>query len=185
MPQVPRRPGPGRRALRAHAERRRRRPIFAADLTQNWRFNGGGTVEDIYHRLRTGSTAPRCRRSAISSTRSSSPMSSCGGSRSTCASLSPSSPRGPRRSFTRPGYGTSAALPADSAWSRIESYWFPLVGQVGQKDPLVRPGGERCARAKPCTRATHSRLRVVWDDRSQSPDSAWLGHIGRVLARWE
>src|SRR5688572_14817104 len=29
-------------------------PIFAADLHQNWLFNGGGTVEDIYHRLRTG-----------------------------------------------------------------------------------------------------------------------------------
>src|SRR5712691_9538393 len=29
-------------------------PIFAANLQENWRFNGGGTVEDIYHRLRTG-----------------------------------------------------------------------------------------------------------------------------------
>src|SRR6266850_1868186 len=29
-------------------------PIFAANLHENWRFNGGGTVEDIYHRLRTG-----------------------------------------------------------------------------------------------------------------------------------
>src|SRR5256884_6916706 len=25
-------------------------------------------------------------------------------------------------------------------------------------------------------------LRVVWYDRSQSPDTAWLGHVGRVLA---
>src|SRR5437763_1547271 len=25
-------------------------PIYAADLHQNWRFRGGGTVEDIYHR---------------------------------------------------------------------------------------------------------------------------------------
>jgi len=29
-------------------------PIFAADLHQNWRFRGGGSVEDIYRRLRTG-----------------------------------------------------------------------------------------------------------------------------------
>src|SRR2546422_8808014 len=29
-------------------------PIFAADLHQNWPFRGGGTVEDIYRRLRTG-----------------------------------------------------------------------------------------------------------------------------------
>ncbi len=29
-------------------------PIFAADLHQNWRFRGGPTTEDIYHRLRTG-----------------------------------------------------------------------------------------------------------------------------------
>ena len=29
-------------------------PIRAADLTQNWLFNGGGTVSDIYRGLRTG-----------------------------------------------------------------------------------------------------------------------------------
>ncbi|PYO91407.1 MAG: hypothetical protein DMD58_04445, partial [Gemmatimonadetes bacterium] len=29
-------------------------PIFAANLHENWRFNGGGTADDIYHRLRTG-----------------------------------------------------------------------------------------------------------------------------------
>src|SRR5260221_9725788 len=29
-------------------------PIFAADLHQNWRFNGGDDVTAIYHRLRTG-----------------------------------------------------------------------------------------------------------------------------------
>src|SRR5690606_16336697 len=29
-------------------------PIRPADLTQNWLFNGGGTVEDIFTRLRTG-----------------------------------------------------------------------------------------------------------------------------------
>src|SRR6185312_9473653 len=30
------------------------RPIFAANLHQNWLFRGGPTTEDIYHRLRTG-----------------------------------------------------------------------------------------------------------------------------------
>ncbi|MBW3535723.1 MAG: cytochrome c, partial [Gemmatimonadetes bacterium] len=29
-------------------------PIYAADLTANWTFNGGGSVEEIYRRLRTG-----------------------------------------------------------------------------------------------------------------------------------
>ena len=29
-------------------------PIIAADLTENWTFNGGGTVEEIYRVLRTG-----------------------------------------------------------------------------------------------------------------------------------
>ncbi|MDE0650176.1 MAG: c-type cytochrome, partial [Gammaproteobacteria bacterium] len=29
-------------------------PTYSADLTENWYFNGGGTVEDIYQRLRTG-----------------------------------------------------------------------------------------------------------------------------------
>src|SRR5947209_9518329 len=29
-------------------------PIFAADLHQSWRFRGGGSAVEIYHRLRTG-----------------------------------------------------------------------------------------------------------------------------------
>ena len=29
-------------------------PIRAADLTENWTYNGGGSVEDIYRTLRTG-----------------------------------------------------------------------------------------------------------------------------------
>ena len=29
-------------------------PIFAADLTEPWNFNGGGSAEDIYRRMRTG-----------------------------------------------------------------------------------------------------------------------------------
>jgi len=29
-------------------------PIRAADLSENWKFNGGGSVEDIFRRLRTG-----------------------------------------------------------------------------------------------------------------------------------
>ena len=29
-------------------------PVFAADLTEPWNFNGGSSVEDIYRRMRTG-----------------------------------------------------------------------------------------------------------------------------------
>ncbi len=29
-------------------------PVRAADLSENWNFNGGGTVDDIYLRMRTG-----------------------------------------------------------------------------------------------------------------------------------
>jgi len=158
------------------------RPIFAADLTQNWRFNGGGTVEDIYHRLRTGLDGT--------------PMPSFSDLLDQkfltdeqlwrvaqyVRSLSPGEPPAVRDVIHAPqATGPLPRSPGDSAWSRIDSYWFPLVGQVVKKtrwfDPAV--SGVR-------VQAVHTRdslaLRVVWDDRSQSPDSAWLAHIGRVLA---
>ena len=42
--------GPSARTLKDDFDQ----PMFAADLTESWRFNGGSTVEDIYRRLRTG-----------------------------------------------------------------------------------------------------------------------------------
>ncbi len=158
------------------------RPIFAADLSQNWRFNGGGTVEDIYHRLRTGLdgtpmpsfsdlldqkflTAEQLWRVA-----------------QYVRSLSPADAPAVRDVIRAPQItGPLPRSPGDSAWGHVDTYWFPLVGQVIKKTRWFAPAVSGVS-----VQAVHTRdslaLRVVWDDRSQSPDSSWLTHIGRVFA---
>ena len=157
-------------------------PIFAADLHQNWRFRGGGTVEDIYRRLRTGLDGT--------------PMPSFSDLidqkwltdeqlwrlAQYVRSLSPASPPEVRDVIHAPqlsGGGLPLA-PDDSAWNRLARYWFPLVGQVIHKprwfDPAVSGVWVQAAHD-----GTRLALRVSWDDRSHSPDSTWLLFVRRVL----
>src|SRR5258705_3270249 len=74
--------------------------------------------------------------------------------------------------------------PDDSAWAAVDASWFPLVGQIIRKERWFAP-----AVSGVWVKAVHTAdsiaLRVVWDDRSQSPDSAWLGYLGRVLETLE
>lgn len=157
-------------------------PIFAADLHQNWRFRGGGTVEDIYHRLRTGLDGT--------------PMPSFSDLidqkwltdeqlwrvAQYVRSLSPASPPEVRDVILARDLrgGPLPLAPDDSAWNRVERYWFPLVGQVIRKPRWFDP-----AVSGVWVQAVHDgttlALRVSWDDRSQSPDSAWRPFVQRVL----
>jgi len=120
MPQVPRRPGPGHGpsapTLKATPGGRSSRPI----CRQNWRFNGGGTVEDIYHRLRTGLDGHPDASFSDSSTEFSPMKAAAGGSRSTAQPLARRAPRGPATSFTAPGTGLLPRSPADLRMSRID-----------------------------------------------------------------
>ena len=157
-------------------------PMFAADLHENWRFNGGGTVADIYHRLRTGLDGT--------------PMPSFSDLLENkfltdeqlwrvaqyVRSLSPKETPVVRDVIHAPLLTKPLPhSPDDSAWAPVDVYWFPLVGQVVHKDRWFAP-----AVSGVWVKAVHTAdsiaLRVVWDDRSESPDTAWLGHIGRVLA---
>ncbi len=76
--------------------------------------------------------------------------------------------------------GPLPVSPDDTAWTRLERYWFPLVGQVIRKRRWFAP-----AVAGVWVQALHNggalALRVSWDDRSQSPDSTWLAFEQRVL----
>jgi mono/diheme cytochrome c family protein len=157
-------------------------PIPPADLHQNWLFNGGGTVEDIYHRLRTGLDGT--------------PMPSFSDLLENkfltdeqlwrvaqyVRSLSPRDPpvvrdviRAARIDQTLP------RAPDDTAWTSVDAYWFPLVGQVIRKSRWFAP-----AVTGVWVKAVHTAdsiaLQLSWDDRSESPDSAWLEHTGRMLA---
>src|SRR6266487_900006 len=115
-------------------------PIFAANLHENWRFNGGGTVADIYHRLRTGLDGT--------------PMPSFSDlldqkfltdeQRWRVAqyvrSLSPEERPVVRDVIHAPLLRRALPhAPDDSAWSPVDTYWFPLVGQIIRKPRWFAP----------------------------------------------
>src|SRR5437867_4642421 len=159
-------------------------PIFAANLHENWRFNGGGTVEDIYHRLRTGLDGT--------------PMPSFSDLIDNkfltdeqlwrvaqyVRSLSPKQTPVVRDVLHAPLAKTLPHAPDDSAWTAVDVYWFPLVGQIIHKERWFAP-----AVTGVWVKAVHTAdsiaLRVVWDDRSESPDTSWLTFVGRVFKTLE
>ena len=156
-------------------------PIFAADLHQNWRFRGGAGVEDIYHRLRTGLDGT--------------PMPSFSDLidqkfltdeqlwrlAQYVRSLSPAKSPDVRDVIHAPQItSTPPVSPDDSAWAHVDRYWFPLVGQVIHKAREFAPPVSGV-----WVQAVHDgktlAMRVSWDDRTQSPDSAWLGFEQRLM----
>lgn len=156
-------------------------PMFAADLTQGWRFNGGASVDEIYRRLRTG----------IDGT----PMPSFSDLLDQkfltdqelwhvaqyVASLS--QPEPPIRDVIRAARvdGALPGNPQDSAWTDVTTFYFPLVGQIIRKPRWFAPAVDGV-----WVQALHNgdtvAVRVAWHDRSQSPDTAWLAHIRRVYS---
>jgi mono/diheme cytochrome c family protein len=156
-------------------------PIFAADLHQSWRFRGGATAADIYRRLRTGLDGT--------------PMPSFSDLveqkfltdeqlwrlAQYVRSLSPAATASVRDVIHAPEIqGKVPVSPDDTAWARLDRYWFPLVGQVIRKPRWFAP-----AVSGMWVQVVHNgaelALRVSWDDRSQSPDSAWLPFERRLL----
>ena len=149
-------------------------PIRPADLTENWYFNGGGTVEDIYRRLRTGMDGT--------------PMPSFTDQIEAglmtdqelwriaqyVRSLSPEEP--PRVREVVRAAQVQGELPAsvdDSAWAGVEAAYIPLVGQVVVKPRWFAPTVDGV-----WVQALHDgrelALRLVWHDPSRSPDPVWL-----------
>jgi DMSO reductase family type II enzyme heme b subunit len=160
-------------------------PIFAANLHENWRFNGGGTVVDIYHRLRTGldgtpmpSFSDLLEQKFLSDEQ-------LWRVAQYVRSLSPDKPPVVRDVVHAPLVTTALPhSPDDSSWTSVDAYWFPLVGQIVRKSRWFAP-----AVSGVWVKAVHTAdsiaLQVTWDDRSESPDSAWNVFAGRVLATLE
>jgi len=154
-------------------------PIRAADLTQNWTFNGGGSVERIYTRLRTGLDGT--------------PMPSFSDAVEAgvitdqqlwrlaqyVRSLSPASAPKPSDVIRARLTARLPAGPDDSAWAAVEPAYVPLVGQIIQKPRWFAPAIDAL-----WVQALHDgrqlALRIAWHDRSQSPDPAWDQWLARM-----
>ncbi len=164
------------------------RPIRAADLTENWQFNGGSTVEEIYRRMRTGlDGTPMPSQSDLIS----------GGVITEeelwslahyVRSLSPEESPPPAREVVQAELLEEEALPesADAErWNDVERFWIPLVGQIIVEQRWFDPRVDGV-----WVQALHDgselALRLSWSDPSESPDSAWMAEWQpRVLQAME
>lgn len=157
-------------------------PVRAADLTASWRFNGGGTVEQIHARLRTGLDGT--------------PMPSFSDAVEAnvvtpeqlwrvaqyVRSLSPETPPAPSEVIRAArAEGALPAGPGDTAWAAAGRYYVPLVGQVIRKPRWFAPTVEAV-----WVQAMHDgrrlALRIAWSDPSRSPDPPWDEWLGRIRA---
>ena len=148
-------------------------PIRPADLSEPWNFNGGGTVEDIYVRLRTGldgTPMPSSNDLIASEVATEEDLWNLA---HYVRSL------GPER-FPEPAEVIRAGLvegglpdsPGDSAWADQERFWVPLVGQIVVKPRWFAPSVDGV-----WVQAAHDgealALRLVWHDPSESPSEVW------------
>ena len=157
-------------------------PIFAANLHENWRFNGGGTVEDIYHRLRTGLDGTPMPSFSDLLEQKFLTDAELWHVAQYVRSLSPEDDPAIRDVIHAPRIkGALPRSPDDSAWSAVDAYWFPLVGQIIRKNRWFAPVVSGVW-VKTVHTGDSIAMRVVWDDRSASPDTAWLTHVRRVMA---
>jgi DMSO reductase family type II enzyme heme b subunit len=156
-------------------------PIFAADLHQNWLFRGGATVDDIYRRLRTGLDGTPMPSFSDLIDQKFLTEEQLWRLAQYVRSLSPAEPPEVRDVIHAPQLeGKLPTSPDDSGWAGVDRYWFPLVGQIIRKPRWFAP-----AVSGVWVQAAHDgrtlALRLSWDDRSQSPDTAWLPFEKRML----
>jgi mono/diheme cytochrome c family protein len=157
-------------------------PIRAVDLTKNWRFNGGGTVEEIYRRLLTGldgTPMPAFQELVDGGFMTDDQMWSLA---HYVRSLAPEA-RPRVREVIRADRVDPGELPTtttDERWAEVESFYIPLVGQI-----IVMPRWFDPAVEAVWVQALHDgeelALRLTWSDRSESPDPRWMEWQERVL----
>lgn len=160
-------------------------PIRAADLSENWHFNGGGTIEQIYARLRTGldgTPMPSFSDAIESNVITDEQLWHVA---QYVRSLSPEQAPAVREVIRAHRAETLPTDPGDSVWARTEAFYIPLVGQIIKRPRWFTPTVDGV-----WVRALHDgqrlALRVSWSDPSKSPDPAWqewLDRIARSVAR--
>ena len=157
-------------------------PIRAADLTENWLFNGGGSVEEIHERLVTGlngTPMPSFQDLIAAEFMTEDQLWRVA---QYVRSLAPEEPPVVRE-VVRAGR-VEGDLPAsvdDAGWDLAERFYVPLVGQV-----IVRPRWFSPTVDGVWVQALHNgrelAMRLVWHDPSESPDPDWDEWQAKVLA---
>lgn len=149
-------------------------PIRAADLSEPWLFNGGGSVEAMYARMLTGldgTPMPAYSDAVASEIVTDKEVWDLA---HYVASLAPSEdvPRLVEVVRAHRIEGDVPATPSDSAWDAVEPLYFPLAGQVIEQPRAFAPTVDGV-----WVQALHNgeqlALRLVWSDPSESPDPAW------------
>ncbi len=159
-------------------------PIRPANLAQNWLFNGGGTVEDIYARLRTGldgtpmpSFSDLIEAGVITDDQ-------LWNLAHFVRSLSPQRPPEAHEVIRAVLVSELPAGFDDEAWADVEPAYIPLVGQI-----IVQPRWFAPTVNAVWVQAMHDSrelvLRVSWDDPSRSPDPAWNEWQALITASME
>ncbi len=159
-------------------------PIRVADLTANWLFGGGGTVEQIHARLRTGLDGT--------------PMPSFSDALEDgmvneeemwrvaqyVRSLSPDDAPRVRQVIRVHLFDALPSGPADTAWNESERFYVPLSGQV-----IVAPRWYAPSVHHVWVQAAHDgqrlALRVSWTDPSRSPDAEWDEWLASIRTTME
>jgi len=148
-------------------------PIRATDLTRNWIFNGGGTVEDIYMRMRTGldGTPMPSQSDAVDAGVITDEQ--LWRVAQYVRSLSPDDPP-QRRDVVRAALfeGPLPSGPEDTLWDDVEPYYIPMVGQITIKPRWFAPTVDGI-----WVQAAHDNqnltVKLTWNDPSRSPDPEW------------
>ncbi len=158
-------------------------PIYSADLTENWFYNGGGTVEDIYQRLSTGldgTPMPTFTDLVDAGVITDEQLWNLA---HYVRSLAPEDPPAITE-VIRAGLVEDAPLPGgldDPLWETTEAFYIPMAGQIIQPPRWFVPQVDGL-----WVRALHDgselALHVSWSDRSQSPDSAWADFQAQILS---
>jgi len=156
-------------------------PIAARDLTRNWLFNGGGTVEDIYRRMMTGmdgTPMPTFTDIIDAGIITADQLWSVA---HYVRSLSPEDAPATREVLAAGllSEGELPSSPDDERWTGVERFYVPMVGQIISKPRWFNPRVDGI-----WVQALHDRqelaLLVSWTDPSRSPDPAWTEYATRV-----
>jgi mono/diheme cytochrome c family protein len=161
-------------------------PVAVRDLSRNWLFNGGGTVDDIFHRLRTGldgTPMPGFKDLIDGGIITEDQLWNLA---HYVRSLSPEET--PPLTEVIPAAlleeGDLPATPDDERWATVSRAYIPLVGQIVLKPRWFNPRVDGL-----WVQALHNRtdlvMRVSWTDPSKSPDPNWGEYVARVLRTME